>query len=94
MNRQIVENKQPWDEGKTIHFAPENGIYVLFRILNDETVVVILNKNSNPVTVDLNRFDEVGLEGKTLRNIISGEDIIWNDQLTLNTKGVLLLSTK
>ena len=88
------KNSKAIHEGKTIHFAPENGVYILFRILNDETVVVILNKNSNPVTLDLNRFDEIVLQGKTLKNIISGEDFIWKDQLTLNTKGVLLLSTK
>lgn len=43
-------------EGKTIHFAPENGVYVLFRILKDETVVHILNKNEAPVHLDLNHL--------------------------------------
>ena len=39
-------------EGKTIHFAPENGVYMLFRISDDETVVHILNKNDQAVNLD------------------------------------------
>ncbi len=31
--------------GKTIHFAPKNGVYVLFRVKGDEIFTVILNKN-------------------------------------------------
>jgi glycosidase len=48
-------------EGKTLHFAPEQGVYVLFRILGDETVVHILNKNDKPIDLDLSRFEEAGL---------------------------------
>lgn len=81
-------------KGKTIHFAPENGIYVLFRILNDEIVVLIINKNKSPVTLDLKKFQEIGLSGKKLKNIISGEIILWKDQIKLNTKGSLLLTNK
>lgn len=81
-------------EGKTIHFAPENGVYVLFRILKDETVVHILNKNEDPVHLDLNRFEEVGLKGKVLRNVISDESFIWNDKLILDKKGSVILTAK
>jgi len=88
------KNSNAIHEGKTIHFAPQEGIYVLFRILNDETVVVIINKNEQPITIDLNRFNEIGLKGKTLKNIITSETILWNEVLTLNSRGVLLLTTK
>ena len=81
-------------DGKTIHFAPFNGIYVLTRSSEDETVVLILNKNENPITLDLERYAEIGLDGKTLRNVISDETIIWKDTITLNAKGVTLLTTK
>ncbi len=81
-------------EGKTIHFAPNKGVYALFRVLENETVVHILNKNTEPVELDLLRFNEVDLKGKTLRNIISGESIIWNNTLNIKTKGSILLTTK
>ena len=81
-------------QGKTVHFAPFMGTYSLFRMIEDEVVVLILNKNKNPITLDLNRYEEIGLKGKTLKNIVTGEDFIWNDTIELKEKGVLLLSTK
>jgi glycosidase len=88
------KNSAAIHDGKTIHFAPQNGVYVLFRILDDEVVSVILNKNDNPVTLDLNRFKEIGLQGKTLKNIITGENMIWGNTITLESKGITLLATK
>ncbi|WP_334058578.1 glycoside hydrolase family 13 protein [Polaribacter sp. P097] len=81
-------------EGRTLHFAPLNGTYFLFRISNSETVVHIINKNNEPVVIDLNRFKEVGLTNKTLKNIVTGDDFIWQDQLELAQKGSLILTTK
>ncbi|WP_303317323.1 glycoside hydrolase family 13 protein [Flavivirga abyssicola] len=81
-------------KGKTIHFAPEHGIYVLFRILEDDIVVHIMNKNSDPIELDLTRFEEIGLTGKPMNNVVTGETIIWNDMLKLNTKGSIILTTK
>jgi glycosidase len=80
--------------GKTLHFAPHNGIYVLFRILEDEVVAVILNKNSTSTTLDLNRFSEIGIQGRTLKNIVSGEAVEWGDELVIEAKGITLLTTK
>lgn len=80
-------------EGKTLHFAPEHGVYVLFRILDNETVVHILNKNDQPMDLELSRFEEAGLNGKTLKNIISGESVIWNGTLKLKEKGSSILTT-
>ncbi|WP_435315323.1 glycoside hydrolase family 13 protein, partial [Cellulophaga fucicola] len=54
--------------GKTIHFAPQNGVYVLFRILNDEIVTIILNKNEEPYQLDLSSFSEIGLSNKKVTN--------------------------
>ncbi|MBJ6368269.1 glycoside hydrolase family 13 protein [Snuella sedimenti] len=81
-------------EGKTIHFAPEHNVYVLFRMLNDEIIVHIMNKNNAPFDLDLSRFKEIGLHGKTLKNIISDKNLIWEDTLTLSKKGSTLLTTK
>lgn len=80
--------------GKTIHFAPENGVYVLFRISENETVVHIINKNKSRIELNLNRFEEIGLKGKKLNNIINGNTIEWNDKLILNERGSTILTTK
>ncbi len=81
-------------DGKTLHFAPENGIYVLSRSLNDETVVLILNKNQKATALDLKRFAEMGLDGQTLKNVISEETVKWQDSIQLSNKGLVLLTTK
>ncbi|HEY9169371.1 MAG TPA: glycoside hydrolase family 13 protein [Lutibacter sp.] len=88
------KNSEAIHSGKTIHFAPENGVYVLFRIKNDEIVTVILNKNENPISLNLNRFEEVGLIGKPVKNIISDETFTWENSLKMNKKGVVILTTK
>ncbi len=80
--------------GKTIHFAPVDAVYILFRIFDDEVVMVVINKNEEPLTIDLNRYVEIGLEGKQLRNVITDEVVTWKDSMTLNSKGITILSTK
>lgn len=80
--------------GKTIHFAPDNGIYLLARSKGDETVITVLNKNTEPVTLSLDRFDELDLKGKEVRNIITGEHFVWNDSLELKDRGITILTTK
>ena len=70
------------------------GTYFLFRIKGDETVVHIINKNDEPITIDLKRYSEAGLEGKTLKNIVSEEEFIWKDEIELKEKGSIILTTK
>ena len=88
------KNSKAIHDGKTIHFAPLDGTYLLFRIIEGETVVVIINKNDNPITLDLGHYDEIGLKGKTLKNIVTDENFTWEDEITLKTKGISLFTTK
>ena len=88
------KNSTAIQEGKTIHFAPFIGTYFLFRKTGDETVVHIINKNDKPISIDLKRYAEVGLEGKTLKNVITGEKMVWGDAIDLKQKGSLILTTK
>ena len=88
------KNSEAIHNGTTTHFAPYNGTYTMFRSSGDETVVMILSKSDDATTLDLNKFEEMGLKGKTLKNIISGETLEWNDNLNLTSRGVTLLTTK
>lgn len=87
------KNSKAIHDGKTKHFAPNNGIYTLFRMLNDEVVVFFLNKNES-AKVDLSIYEELNLKGKKFKNIITGEEFIWNNELNLNKKGAYLFTTK
>jgi glycosidase len=80
-------------EGKTVHFAPRGGIYAMFRIHEDEIVVVILNK-SDATSIGTEVMKEIGLEGKQMKNIVSGESFIWSNTLTINSNGITQLTTK
>lgn len=80
-------------KGNTIHFAPKDGIYTLFRKLNDEVVVLILNKNDSPVDLDLSRFNELGIKGKTFRNIENTASFVWDSNLNLPNKGSYIFTT-
>ncbi|WP_373073581.1 glycoside hydrolase family 13 protein [Zeaxanthinibacter enoshimensis] len=86
------KGNQVLHKGETRHFAPQDGVYTLFRTLDDKTVVLFLNKNDEPVLIPLQRYSEMGLEGKRMRNVISGEEVIWEDMLQLDEKGFLLLT--
>ena len=88
------KNSKAIHTGKTIHFAPEDGVYVLFRMLDNEIVTVILNKNKKSIDLDLTRFEEIGLQGKTVNNIISENEFTWSSSLKLNSKGITILTTK
>lgn len=82
-------------EGKTIHFAPFNGIYVLFRIHPEENLILLINKNTQAVDIELNRFEELNFKGKKFQNVLGGETFQWQDRLHLKKQGAYLFkSTK
>ncbi|MFY0604642.1 MAG: cyclomaltodextrinase N-terminal domain-containing protein [Flavobacteriaceae bacterium] len=80
-------------DGKTLHFAPRGGLYVMFRILEDEVVAIFLNK-SDRTSVSSEVMREIGIEGKKVKNIISGKETFFKGEITINPKGVTLLTTK
>ena len=87
------KNSKAIQEGHTVHFAPADGVYALFRISGEETVCIILNKNEEPYTLELSKFSEMGLEGKTMRDILSNTNLVWKDSILLKTKGATILTT-
>ena len=87
------KNSKAVQEGRTVHFAPTDGVYVLFRIHENETVCIILNKNKEPYILDLSSFAEMGLEGKTVRDIVSDSTLVWKDRMLLTAKGATIFTT-
>ena len=77
--------------GKTKHFVPEKNVYVFFRYDDDNTVMIILNKNEQPVALDLARFKSMLTGASGGREIISGKDIEFGDKLLLNSAGPLII---
>jgi len=88
------KNSEAIQNGETKHFAPFMGTYFLYRTSGEETVVHIINKNDEPIEIDLKYHEEMGLKGKTLKNIITGETMVWGDSIKLNEEGSIILTTK
>jgi len=77
--------------GKLMHYEPQKGVYVYFRYNENESVMVVLNKNEKPIDLNLDRF-KGRTEGYTsTRNIINGESLPLGESLKLNKKGALIL---
>ncbi len=83
-NNQVIAN------GKTLHFAPFDGIYVYFRYNADKTIMVVLNKNKTSVKVDSSRFKEI-LNNKTFaKNIVNNNLIELKNQLEIEPKSAVI----
>lgn len=73
-------------QGKTLHFAPQNGTYVYFRYNDKETVMVVMNKNNTASSIDTKRFSEI-IKGRTQAvNVITGEKLSIDKQITIQSK--------
>lgn len=72
--------------GKTMHFAPQNGIYVYFRYNDKETVMVVMNKNNAASSIDTKRFSEIIKGRMQAVNVITGEKLSIDKQITIQSK--------
>ncbi|SDQ55702.1 glycoside hydrolase family 13 protein [Flagellimonas zhangzhouensis] len=73
-------------KGKTLHFAPHDNVYVYFRYLPEETVMVVLNNSSKDQSIDLGRFAE-GIKNHTKGlNIINGKAYNLEQPLEIDAK--------
>ncbi len=81
--RQLLQwrkNNSVIHSGKTLHFAPFDGIYVYFRHHSNKIVMIVMNKNFEKTTIDLARFAEI-LSQKT-----KAEDVLSHEKQTLGNK--------
>jgi glycosidase len=61
--------------GKTLHFAPYNGLYVYFRYNDEKIIMVVMNKNDKEMELDTRRFAEILKYKNTAKNVITGQPI-------------------
>ena len=92
--RRLLNFRQQSDAlrfGRMLHFVPEQGVYVFFRVHADETVMVVLNRSGSKRTLELARFAE-GLQGsRSGRDIVSDEVIRLEDTLEMPTAAVRVI---
>lgn len=85
------KKKKAIHEGKLIHFVPENGIYVYFRTIEDDAVMVVLNNKEEAQTLNTARFAEC-MQGYNYGwDVINGFKIDNLKELKLKAKSALIL---
>lgn len=78
-------------QGRTEHFVPQNGVYVYFRYTDTQKIMVILNKNNQPTSLDFRRFASM-LEGTQFgTEVLTGEKIDLRQPLVLSSPGPTIL---
>ncbi|MCH1534768.1 MAG: glycoside hydrolase family 13 protein [Schleiferiaceae bacterium] len=80
--------------GTLLHYIPQNEVYVYFRTFEDEHKMIVLNRNSEEVSLDLGRFQQ-GLKGfSEAIEIWTGKTTTLQETLTLAPMGALIFELK
>ena len=77
--------------GKLIQFAPKDGIYSFFRILNNKMVWVIFNRNNSSETLETSRFDELIENYEIAFDVINKKKVSISEKIIINAKSALIL---
>jgi len=87
-------NKNVIHTGKVTHFRPQDGTYVYFRYDENETVMVILNKNKDVTPLMLDRFEE-RLKGFTeARDVLNDVMVALGGQLMIPARSAMVLELR
>ena len=88
------KSKEVIHSGKMTHYVPDNNVYVYFRYNEKETVMVIMNNNSDKQTLKTNRFKESIQNLKLGKEVLSGKTIDLNNDIEIEGKSALILELK
>ena len=88
------KSKEVIHSGKTTHYVPDNNAYVYFRYNEKETVMVIINNNSEKQTLKTNRFLESIQNLKSGKDVLSGKTFDLNKEIEIEGKSALILELK
>jgi glycosidase len=75
-------------EGRLIHFPPVNDVYVYFRTIGAEKIMVVVNNNNLATNVDLKMMKNLITEKSNVSNLRTGEKINLDSNLSLKINPV------
>ncbi|SDS83053.1 Glycosidase [Gillisia sp. Hel1_33_143] len=88
------KNKDVLHFGKLMQFLPEDNVYVYFRYNEKETVMVVMNNNSEDKEISLDRFAEGIKEHTSGTDILTGEGVDLSGKLKINAKSPMVIELK
>ncbi len=81
--------------GKFLHYAPlKNDVYVYFRYNDEQKVMILLNKNSENVSLDITRYNEIIPNKFRAKDIISDQEFDVENTLFIPAKTAMILEIK
>ncbi len=80
--------------GKLRHFIPEENVYVYFRYNDDETVMVILNGEGSPRSLNMERFTEMTSAYSEGVDVTTGRVVPLHERLSLESREALILELR
>jgi glycosidase len=78
--------------GNLIQFAPENGVYTFFRYNDEETIMVLFNKNDEMVEHKLSKYEEMLGDFTHAANIMGDTTVRLDGKLNLSGKKAYIFS--
>ena len=78
--------------GKTLHFMPDNGLYVYQRKAGGKKVIVIMNGSDEAVNgIDMSRYAEIMKPGDVFNDVISGKQVTIAEKMDFSPRAVFIL---
>ncbi len=78
-------------QGKMMHFAPVDGVYVYFRYTDTQKIMVVMNKNKEKKELDMSRFEEMTKGYTKMNDALEGTSRPMASTLHLPGKAALIL---
>ena len=77
-------------EGSLKQFIPLDGIYVYFRIHENQTLMCVLNTNKTNSNLNLDRFNEVLSSFSSMKNVMTNELMKNSNSINISSKSFQL----
>jgi glycosidase len=75
-------------QGTLIHFAPKEGVYVYFRNFEDETIMVVMNKNKEDFMLNPKYYDSMIKDNNLATDVISQKSFSLNKPISIEKQSV------
>lgn len=86
------KNNKVIHKGKLIQFSPkENGIYSFFRVLDNQLVWVIFNRNNSSRIIDTSRFKELLSNKEFGYDVLNKKRVSINNSIEIDKKSALII---
>ncbi|HPG32262.1 MAG: glycoside hydrolase family 13 protein [Lentimicrobiaceae bacterium] len=88
------KNNKAVTQGTLKHFVPENGVYVYFRTAGEQTVMVVINRNTQEQTLATRRFAECMSGYSAGFDVLNGRTVSLSTEIKLQPRSAIVLELR